>query len=160
MRNKSIRCTLVGLILILALIGLIKCCTNPISAAETTTEIAIDSEFTAQEVAEIQAIQSAEPERDFKYLGQFKLTAYCPCEKCSGIWGKQTKSQTVAEEGRTIAVDPDIIPLGSKVKINGKVYTAEDIGAKVKGKVIDIYFDTHAEVEAFGVRHGNVTVER
>ncbi|MFR1857426.1 3D domain-containing protein [[Clostridium] innocuum] len=38
-----------------------------------------------------------------------------------------------------MAVDPDVIPLGSKVLIDGHVYVAEDVGGAVKGNVIDIY---------------------
>jgi 3D (Asp-Asp-Asp) domain-containing protein len=74
-----------------------------------------------------------------------KLTAYCPCTECSGKWGTLTKLGTTAKEGRTIAVDPNVIPLGSEVLIEGKIYIAEDIGGVVKGKVIDIYFDEHLD---------------
>lgn len=91
-----------------------------------------------------------------KSLGQFKLTAYCPCCDCSEIWGSKTKQGTTAKEGRTIAVDPDVIPLGSKVTINGRTFTAEDIGGAVKGKTIDVYFDSHEEVEDFGVKYMKV----
>lgn len=79
----------------------------------------------------------------WRKIENVKLTAYCPCDECSGGWGKQTKLGTTAKEGRTIAVDPKLIPLGSEVLIEGKVYIAEDIGGAVKGKVIDIYFDEH-----------------
>lgn len=79
---------------------------------------------------------------DYK-LENVKLTAYCPCEECSGQWGTKTKTGTTATEGRTIAVDPDVIPLGSKVKIGDKIYIAEDIGGAVNGKHIDVYFDDH-----------------
>ena len=60
-------------------------------------------------------------------MGEFKLTAYCPCEECSEGWGRQTASGKTAEAGRTIAVDPDIIDIGSKVKIGNKIYIAERI---------------------------------
>jgi 3D (Asp-Asp-Asp) domain-containing protein len=56
------------------------------------------------------------------------------------------------EEGM-IAVDPDIIPLGTKVEIKGLGdFTAEDTGGKIKGNRIDIYFDTIEEAEKFGRR--------
>ena len=76
-------------------------------------------------------------------LENVKLTAYCPCTECSGQWGTKTKIGTTAKEGRTIAVDPDVIPLGSEVKIGDKIYIAEDIGSAVQGKVIDVYFSEH-----------------
>lgn len=81
----------------------------------------------------------------WKEIKNVKLTAYCPCTECSGKWGKKTKLGTTAKEGRTIAVDPDVIPLGSAVLIEGKVYIAEDIGGAVKGNHIDIYFDEHKD---------------
>lgn len=85
------------------------------------------------------------------FAGTFETTAYCKCEKCCGIWtDSPTKSGTTPKEGRTIAVDPDVIPLGTQVIIDGKVYTAEDTGSAVKGNVIDIYFSDHKETEKYG----------
>ena len=82
-----------------------------------------------------------------------RCTAYCPCKKCSGKWGVETYSGKIAEAGRTIAVDPDTIDIGSKVKIGDHIYTAEDVGPAVVGDTIDIFFDTHEEVDAFGVQY-------
>lgn len=44
-------------------------------------------------------------DNDVKYLGKYKLTAYCGCRKCSGKWGARTASGKKAKQGRTIAVD-------------------------------------------------------
>ncbi len=52
---------------------------------------------------------------------------------------------------RTIAVDPTVIPYGSKVVINGQVYVAEDCGGAIKKNRIDIYVGSHAEAETKGV---------
>jgi 3D (Asp-Asp-Asp) domain-containing protein len=50
-----------------------------------------------------------------------------------------------------IAVDPDIIPLGSKVEIkNMGVFTAEDTGGKIKGNKLDIFFDSKKDAKDFG----------
>ena len=49
--------------------------------------------------------------------------------------------------------DPRVIPYGSKVLINGIVYTAEDCGSGVKGKHIDIFFDSHKAAKNYGVRN-------
>ena len=85
------------------------------------------------------------------FAGTFETTAYCKCEKCCGVWSDSpTKSGTIPQEGRTIAVDPDVIPLGTQVLIDGQIYTAEDTGSAVKGNVIDIYFSDHEETEEYG----------
>ena len=90
-------------------------------------------------------------------LGQFKLTAYCPCSKCCGKWaGGITSTGAMAKANHTIAVDPSVIPYGTKVIINGQTYVAEDCGGAIKGHRIDIYFDTHSEALDFGVQYAEV----
>lgn len=91
--------------------------------------------------------------RTYIDYGLMRCTAYCPCEECSEGWGRQTHSGKMAEAGRTIAVDPSIIDIGSKVKIGKHIYVAEDVGGLVQGDHIDIFFDTHEEVEEWGVRY-------
>ena len=102
--------------------------------------------------------------RTYIDMGEFKLTAYCPCESCSGKWQRQTYSGKTATAGRTIAVDRSVIDIGSKVKIGDHIYIAEDIGGGVKGDHIDIFFDSHEEVKAFndgkGIKYTNVWVVR
>lgn len=84
-------------------------------------------------------------------LMQVKTTAYCGCKKCNGKWyGSPTATGTDYVVGRTIAVDRNVIKLGSKVEIDGHVYIAEDTG--VKGKHIDIYFDSHSSALKYGVK--------
>lgn len=92
-----------------------------------------------------------------QYLGKYKLTAYCGCRSCSGGYGNKTATGRKAKQGRTIAVDKRKIKLGSKVKIKGKTYVAEDVGGGVKGKHIDVYFKSHKKVKQFG-RKNNVKV--
>lgn len=89
-------------------------------------------------------------------LGKFKLTAYCDCERCCGKCDGITSTGTKATQGRTIAVDPNIIPYGSKVKINGKEYIAEDCGGAIKDNHIDVFFETHEDALEFGVQYANV----
>jgi peptidoglycan hydrolase CwlO-like protein len=91
-----------------------------------------------------------------KYLGSFKITHYCSCYYCSGGWGNSTASGAIATVGRTIAVDPKVIPLGSKVIINGYVYVAEDTGGAIKGNKIDIYVKDHQTALNKGVYYTDV----
>ena len=87
----------------------------------------------------------------------FKLTAYCNCRSCCGKWADgKTASGTIPEQGRTIAVDRKVIPLGTHVLIDGVEYIAEDTG--VRGKHIDIYFDSHREALDFGVKKVDVEI--
>ena len=98
-------------------------------------------------------------------MGEFKLTAYCPCAKCCGKWANGiTATGTTATEGRTIAVDPRVIPYGSTVTIyyeDGTVhtYTAEDCGGAIKENRIDVFFSSHDAARAFGVQSAMVYVE-
>ena len=86
------------------------------------------------------------------------LTAYEASEVSCGIFADGiTKTGTRVSTGRTIAVDPSVIPLGSRVVINGHTYIAEDIGGKIKGHRIDIYMNTVSECMNFGVRYADVT---
>ena len=77
-------------------------------------------------------------------------TAYCPCEECSDGYGRKTSTGAIAQECRTIAVDPKVIPYGTAVIIDGNTYIAEDCGSAIKGNKIDIFFNSHEAVEKFG----------
>ena len=92
-------------------------------------------------------------EPSIESLGIFMLTAYCPCEECSGIWGNLTATETIAKPNHTIAVDPAVIPYGTKIKIGDIIYTAEDCGKSINGNMIDIFFETHEETVRFGIRY-------
>ena len=91
---------------------------------------------------------------------EYIATAYCDCVKCCGKTDGITKSGTKATQGRTIAVDPNKIPLGSKVIIEGDSheYIAEDIGSAIKGNRVDIFFENHSDAIKFGRRNVNLTV--
>lgn len=99
-----------------------------------------------------------------EFLGEFTLTAYCPCMGCCGKSDGITATGTLAEEGRTIAVDPTVIPYGSAVTLyyaNGDTHTyiAEDCGSGIKEKRIDVFFDDHQTALEFGVQSAMVYLE-
>lgn len=96
--------------------------------------------------------------KKIKCLGTYKITAYCGCHSCSGGWGTRTASGRRARAGRTISVDRRKIKLGTKVRINGKSYVAEDVGGSVRGKHIDMYFSSHSQVKRFGKKYRKVYV--
>jgi 3D (Asp-Asp-Asp) domain-containing protein len=69
-----------------------------------------------------------------------------------------TYSGVRAEEGRTVAVDPKVIPLGSTVYIEGVgIRKAEDTGSAIKGSKIDVFMNDVGEARTFGVKR-NVKV--
>lgn len=87
------------------------------------------------------------------------LTAYCPCTYCCGEWADGiTATGVKAQANHTIAVDPDVIPLGSWVLIGEEWYRAEDTGAFC-GNIVDIYFDDHEEAKDFGRQTAVVYVD-
>ena len=72
--------------------------------------------------------------------------------------GSKTATGTWPKEGRTIAVDPNVIKPGTRVRINnmacgvGGVYIAEDTGGAVKGRIIDLYMDSQRACVVWGRR--------
>src|SRR5699024_10388071 len=86
-------------------------------------------------------------------LGNFKLTAYCNCSICCGKWsGGPTASGTMPTQGRTVAMA--VVPFGTKLIINGKIYTVEDRGTPYGH--VDIYMNDHDECIQFGVQYAQV----
>lgn len=102
---------------------------------------------------------------DFEYSAVYTMraTAYTngpsetgksPGDKYYGI----TASGTTARYG-AVAVDPRVIPLGTKLYIEGYgVATAEDTGGSIKGHRIDLFFNSYSECVNFGVRNIKVYV--
>lgn len=105
--------------------------------------------------------EPAEPETEPEWTA-FTVTAYCKENYphiCNNGDATTTATGTTPTVGRTIAVDPKIIPYGSRVEIEGwGVYIAEDCGGGVNGNRIDLLFETHKAALAFGVQTLNVRV--
>jgi 3D (Asp-Asp-Asp) domain-containing protein len=90
-------------------------------------------------------------------IGRFKLTAYSGPQLGQAL--PITATGTAARAGRTVAVDPLVIPLGSRIYIEGiGERIAEDVGGGVKGHHIDVYLGTVPQARDFGVRRGRVSV--
>lgn len=88
----------------------------------------------------------------------FRVTGYCSCSKCCGKFASgYTSSGTKATAGRTVAASTQY-DFGTKLLINGTTYTVEDRGGAITGNKIDIYFNTHAEAVAWGVKYLPVEV--
>lgn len=94
---------------------------------------------------------------NFRKLGKYRLSFYCPCATCNGRTDGKTKLGTKMAEGRTIAVDSRVIPLGSRVYIDGYgVFIAEDTGGAIKGNRIDVCVANHSRAYQFGIDYADV----
>ena len=92
-------------------------------------------------------------------LGICKVTAYCKENYphiCNDGNSSVTSTGTTPTAGRTVAVDPRVIPYGSEVIISGHTYIAEDCGGAIKGNRVDICFDTHKQALNFGIQYLDV----
>lgn len=141
---------------------------NDVSDVESSvteeSSIQAEGENTSDEYIE-------EPEPEYISLGKFRLTAYCPCEICCdecaynrpvdeyGNTIVYTASGKIAQEGYTIAADPDVLPYGTIVYIDGHEYEVQDCGGAITNNSIDIYFDTHEAACEFGLQYGEVFIK-
>lgn len=151
-RQNSIRLFLILVLFVLALMVLSRLDTVIMQQTETLNQLMelrqeLDAAATSFEPQEFTAVE---------YMGEFTVTHYCDCPICCGEWSDGiTASGTVATPGRTIAVDPNVIPLGSKLLIDGEKYIAEDTGGAIKGNRLDVFVATHEE----GINRGKVERE-
>lgn len=91
-------------------------------------------------------------------------TAYCSTG-CTGVTatGVDVRNSIYHKGKRVVAVDPNVIPLGSTVKIrlsNGTTFeaTAQDTGGAIKGNKIDILHNTKQEAKQFGRQKVEVAI--
>jgi 3D (Asp-Asp-Asp) domain-containing protein len=79
-------------------------------------------------------------------------------EDICGTDGYTADGTTLTKDTRSVAVDPKLIPLGSKLLVGGKFYIANDVGGGIDNYSIDImvYGKTHQEVLAMGTKEVKV----
>ena len=160
LRRERIRSVVLGVIAAgLAAVIAVMCTYQlaTIEAAAVKTE-ADKPEITLTEPVEPAEIEAAEPK--LISLGEFKITHYCACVSCCGKDDGITSTGVKAVAGRTIAVDPKVIPYGTVLYIDGEDYVAEDCGGAIKGNRLDIYCDSHEEALQRGVKYAEVFAEK
>ncbi len=103
----------------------------------------------------------SDTETSLEYIGQFKISHYC-CEPYKHICGdgKGLTRTGISVHPGLISVDPNVIPLGSTIVIDGVEYQAEDTGGMIKGNKIDMAVDTHQEALEMGVYWADVYIKR
>ncbi len=127
-----------------------------------TTEV-LKSEITKDPVKEVVEVGTkkgtqAPNGKNAKRVIVMQATAYDPTA------GSKTAMGTRARVG-AVAVDPKVIPLGSKLYIESMdgfptygYATAEDTGGAIKGNRIDLFYNSNAEANRFGRRNVKVYV--
>ena len=103
-------------------------------------------------------VAAKSPKHEEINMGEFRVTYYCPCHEWSEGSGQKTAPGTHAQEGRTVAVDPNVIPYGDSVIVDGQRFIAEDCGGGIKGDEIDIFLESHSETEELGVQYLDVKI--
>lgn len=98
---------------------------------------------------------------EFKYIGTYQITYYCDERYEPHICGGSgvTASGARTEVGKTIAVDPLLIPYGTEVYIEGIGYrVAQDTGGAINDNHIDVLVKTHSEALSLGTTYRDVWV--
>ncbi len=120
------------------------------------TETAVTSEV--EEVDEEINTSAENSEQDEKII-TVKATAYtADCEGGTGVTytGIDLKANP---NQKVIAVDPSVIPLGTKVYVEGYGHAiAGDIGGAIKGNKIDVFIPSQSEAEDWGIKTVDVKI--
>jgi len=74
-----------------------------------------------------------------------------------------TAAGTQTHEGWTVASDPAVLPLGTKIQVRGAgpysgTYMVRDSGRKVNGRQIDIYMKSEREAKEFGKKEVRIRI--
>ena len=94
------------------------------------------------------------------YAGEYTIVAYC-VEQYPHICGGNptTKSREPVAPGVTVAADPDVLPLGTRVCIEGiGERVVQDTGGAIRGRKIDLAVESHEEALEFGRRAAEVYI--
>lgn len=133
------------------------------SAEEPAQEEVVVEQTSNEETASESEEQSSEEQSSNENpQGQtisVEATAYTAgCNGCSGVTATGV-DLNANPNAKVIAVDPSVIPLGSKVYVEGYGYaTAADTGGAIQGNKIDLHVPTKEEALSFGRQQVNVTI--
>lgn len=88
-------------------------------------------------------------------LGTFKLTFYTGA---ADEGGSITAMGTPVTPWYTVAVDPRVIPLGSKLRIEGYngIFVAQDTGSAIRGSILDLAVSSKSEANRLGIQYRKV----
>lgn len=97
------------------------------------------------------------PNGHWENVGRYRMSHFCPCRKCNGSNAGRTASGAPMSIGRTVATGREF-PFGTRLLINGTIYTVEDRG--VPNGCVDILVGSHSEAYRRGVFRSEIFVWR
>ena len=103
---------------------------------------------------------AAEAVAQMTYAGEYTIVAYCT-EQYPHICGGNptTKSGEPVTPGVTVAADPDVLPLGTRIYIDGiGERVVQDTGGAIKGHKIDLAVESHQEAVEFGCKTAKIYI--
>jgi uncharacterized protein YabE (DUF348 family) len=93
------------------------------------------------------------------YTADYASTGKEPGDAYFGITASGTVAKRNTGSYSSVAVDPRVIPLGTRLYVEGYGYAvAEDTGGAIKGNRVDLFFDSNSEADNWGVKWINVYV--
>ncbi len=113
----------------------------------------------SEKIQASKTVASNDTQTETKNTMTMKATAYtAKCEGCTGITATGIDLNK-NKDAKVIAVDPKVIPLGSKVHVEGYGEAiAGDVGGAIKGNRIDVHLPTNKEANEWGVREVKVSI--
>ena len=99
------------------------------------------------------AIKDSFTGKNYAYTKVYEMEATAYTNGNDG-WGNRTASGMTTFVGM-VAVDPKVIPLGTKLYVEGYgIAIAGDTGGAIKGNIVDLFFNSNSECYQFGRQHG------
>lgn len=128
--------------------------------------LAAEPNFFTEKVQEVEPITTKPEEIEPIYLGNYRITAYCACKKCCGVWA-ENRPNGIVKGAMGVELTPGYsvaspLAFGTKLYIEGygdvvvQDRTASWVVEEYNGEIIDIYFDSHEEALNFDVRYADV----
>lgn len=124
----------------------------------------LTAQYKIEVAAEEAAKKKAEEEKKRQEQANGRLVSRMKCTFYTGSWdegGSITALGTPVTPWYSVAVDPNVIPLGSKLRIegfNGITFYACDTGSAIRGNIVDIAVGSKSEANRLGVQYHNVYI--
>ncbi len=144
-------------------------CRSHASGMTTTLQVEQQNEPAAAAASNQHSAPGETKSSTGQHTTTMKVTAYCLCEECCGIFAKQPMRLTSIGDDATIcdgvAADPKLIPYRTRLSIPGiGIREVDDTGGTMRQSArngishIDVRFPTHEEACVWGVRWLEVTI--